>query len=222
MKLSAVQVARLKKPGKYYDGKGLALQINKRGGKSWIYRYMVCGRERAMGLGPADLVSLAEAREKAREARKALKIEGVDPIEARRQSRQAAALEAARGVTFEDCANRYMAAHESGWRNPVHRAQWRASLENYAFPQIGSLPVSAIDTALVLRILEPIWHQKTETAGRIRGRIERVLDWAAVRGYRQGDNPARWKGHLAQLLPGRRKVRAVRHHPALPYAQMPA
>jgi integrase len=220
--LSAVAVARLRKPGKYYDGKNLALQITKAGSKSWIFRYRLNGRERAMGLGPLDLVSLAEARDKATEARKALKLEGVDPIEARVKARQDAALEAARGVTFEDCAGRYIAAHEAGWRNPVHRAQWKSTLATYAYPTIGKLPVSAVDTALVLRVLEPVWHDKPETAGRVRGRIERILDWAAVRGYRRGDNPARWRGHLAQLLPSRGKIRAVKHHPALPYKDLPA
>ena len=219
-KLSAVKVARAK-PGYYGDGAGLWLQVRDTGTRAWVYRYAINGRARYMGLGPADLVSLAEARERAREARRLVKIDGVDPIEARRQAKHAATLEAARSVTFQDCARRYIAAHEAGWRNEKHRAQWPSSLAAYAFPVIGRLPVSAVDTALVLRVLEPIWRDKPETASRVRGRIESILDWAAANNFRRGDNPARWRGHLDKLLPRHSSVRRVRHHPALPYREAP-
>ena len=165
-------------------------------------------------------LSLAEAREKAREARKLL-LDGIDPIEARKSQRMLARLEAARGMTFAQCAEKYIAAHEASWRNAKHREQWTATLASYAYPVLGDLSVAAIDTTLVLKVIEPIWHVKPETAGRLRGRIERVLDWAKARGYRNGENPALWTGHLDKLLPARSKVRAIKHHPALPYSEMP-
>lgn len=220
-KLSAVKVQHAK-PGYYGDGAGLWLQVRETGTKAWVYRYAINGRARYMGLGPVELVSLAEARERAREARRLVKVDGVDPIDARRQEKRAATLEAAGSVTFQECARRYIAAHEAGWRNEKHRAQWPSTLAAYAFRLIGALPVSAVDTALVLHVLEPIWKEKPETASRVRGRIESVLDWAAARGYRNSDNPARWRGKLDTLLPPRSKIRTVRHHPALPYREVPA
>ena len=126
-----------------------------------------------------------------------------------------------RELSFRTCAQRYIAAHEAGWRNPKHRAQWPSTLERYAYPVFGDLPVASIDTALVTNAIEPIWNQKPETASRVRGRIEAVLDWATAREYRQGENPARWRGHLDKLLPARAKVRRVKHHTALPYDRMP-
>ncbi len=174
-----------------------------------------------MGLGPADLYSLAEARQKALEARK-LVAEGVDPIEARQAKRTAAAVDAAKGMTFRACAEAYINAHRSGWRNPKHAAQWPATLGAYAYPHFGSLPVQAVDVGLVMKAVEPIWTEKPETASRVRGRIESVLDWATARGYRQGENPARWRGHLENLLPPRSKVRRVEHHAALPYGEIAA
>jgi integrase len=208
--------------GRYGDGGGLYLQISAGGGRSWAFRYMHEGRSRQMGLGPADLLSLAEARERAREARRTLKIDGLDPLEVRRKKRQDGQLEAARGITFEDAARRYIADHEKGWRSAKSPAQWKASLEMYAFPILRRLPVSAIDLALVLQVLEPIWRDKPETASRIRGRIERILDWSKVRGFRTGDNPARWRGHLDNLLSSRRKLKPVEHYPALSYRDIPA
>jgi integrase len=130
-------------------------------------------------------------------------------------------VEAAKGIAFRACAEKHIAAHEAGWRNPKHRDQWKNSLATYVYPVIGDLPVGEIDTGLVLKILEPIWTSKTETAGRVRGRLESVLDWAAARGYRSGENPARWRGHLDKLLPARTKVAKVRHHPAMPYTELP-
>ena len=174
-----------------------------------------------MGLGPYSLLTLAEAREKARAARRAL-LEGIDPLEAKAARRARARLDAARGMTFRQCAERMIASHEAAWKNPKHRAQWKATLATYAYPVFGELSVAAVDNGLVLKVLEPIWTTKPETAGRVRGRIEAVLDWAKARGYREGENPARWRGHLDKLLPNRRKVRAVKNHAALPYPELPA
>jgi integrase len=173
-----------------------------------------------MGLGPASLITLAEARDKAREARRAL-LDGADPLTAKRERRAHARLQAATGVTFKQAAERMMASHGAAWKNPKHRQQWRNTLATYAHPHFGELSVAAVDTGLVLKALEPIWNEKPETAGRVRGRIESVLDWAKARGYREGENPARWRGHLDKLLPNRRKVKRVRNHPAMPYVELP-
>jgi integrase len=209
-------------PGRYCDGGGLYLQVSASGGRSWCYRYMQNGRSHQMGLGPEDLLSLSEAREAAREQRRLLKIQGVDPLKARSKKRQDDQLEAARSVTFEDCARRYIDAHRASWRNEKHAKQWTSTLETYAFPILGSLPVSAIERDLVLRVLEPIWRDKPETASRIRGRLESVLDYAKASGLRDGENPARWKGNLKTLLPSRRKLQPTKHLAALPYRNVPA
>jgi integrase len=218
-KLTAARVAKLARRGRYSDGGGLVLQVSEWGTKAWVFRFEREGRERQMGLGPIHTLSLAEARERARECRKIL-LDGRDPIEVRNAERVQRRIEAARGVTFKDCAERYISAHEATWKNTKHRDQWRSTLLRYADPVIGALPVSAIDTALVMQVLEPAWKTTPETAARVRGRIEAVLDWATVRGFRTGDNPARWRGHLNKLLPSRAKVRKTRHHPALPYAEI--
>jgi integrase len=219
-KLSAIAVAKLTKPGRYAVGDGAYLQIAAGGTKAWIFRYQRDGKARHMGLGPVSLISLAEAREKARNARRAL-LEGNDPLELKRQTRARQRLEVAKGMSFKDCAERMISSHEAAWKNPKHRAQWRSTLATYVYRTYGDLPVAAIDTGLVLKALEPIWAAKPETAGRVRGRIEAVLDWAKARGYRDGENPARWRGHLDKLLPNRRKVRSVRNHPAMPYSELP-
>ena len=200
---------------------GLYLQIAAAGSKSWIFRYRMNGRKtpRDMGLGPVHTVTLAEAREKAREARKLI-LEGADPIEAKRARKQAQALEAASAMVFKDCAKKYIAAHKAGWRNAKHANQWTSTLETYAYPVFGSLPVASIDTALVMKVLEPIWKEKTETASRVRGRIEAILDWATARAFRIGENPARWRGHLDKLFPARSKVQKVKHHKALSYKEI--
>jgi integrase len=203
----------------YADGGGLYLQITERGA-SWIYRYMLNKRAREMGLGPLALFGLSQARAKALDARR-LRHEGIDPIEARKAQRMQARLDAARAMTFQQCAAAHINAHRPGWRTSKHAAQWQATLATYAGPVIGALPVQAVDTALVLKVLEPIWIEKPETAGRLRGRIEAVLDWAKARGYRQDENPARWRGHLDKLLPAHSKVRKVEHHAALPYSELP-
>jgi len=219
-RLTAVAVARMKKPGRYGDGLGLWLQVSPSGTKSWLFRYMRNGKARQMGLGAVHTVTLAEARETAGDCRKLL-LAGLDPIEARRAERMQSRVEAARGTTFKDCGERYIVAHEAGWKNAKHRNQWKSTLATYAYPVLGELSVAAIDTALVLKVIEPIWTVKPETAARVRGRIEAVLDWATAREYRQGDNPARWRGHMDKLLPARSKVARVRHHAALPYGELP-
>ena len=193
-------------------GRGHGYSGTKKGGRT---------TPRDMGLGSAADVPLADAREKAADARKMLS-DGIDPIEHRKTARADHALDVAKAVTFETCADAYVAAHRAGWRNAKHSWQWAATLKAHAYPTLGKLPVGEIDVGLVLKVLEPIWKTKTETASRLRGRIENVLDWARVRGYHQGDNPARWRGNLDHLLPKRSKVQKVTHHPALPYAQVGA
>jgi integrase len=231
-RLTALKVAHaIRKPGMYADGGGLYLQVSN-GGASWIYRYMLKGVPREMGLGPLTIYGLKDARMKALDARR-LRHEGVDPIDARRAVRAKTKLDAAKAMTFKQCAEAYIKAHRAGWRNAKHAAQWSATLATYAEPIIGSLPVQAIDTALIMQVLErevrdasdkpatALWTARPETASRLRGRIESILDWARVRGYRDGENPARWRGHLDKLLPARAKVRTVEHHAALPYGELP-
>ena len=218
-KLTALAVSQAKRRGYYGDGGGLFLQVSAGGAKSWVFRFKVDGKLREMGLGPTHTISLAEAREKALGCRKA-RLDGRDPIDERKASRLAAKLDAAKAMTFRACAERYIAAHKAGWRNPKHAAQWPATLGTYVYPVMGALPVQAVDVGLVLKAIESIWTTKPETAGRVRGRIESVLDWAAARGYRQGENPARWRGHLENLLPQKAKVRRVEHHAALPYVEI--
>jgi integrase len=169
-----------------------------------------------MGLGPTHTVSLAEARQKALEARK-LRIDGINPLKAKKQSQIAAALADAKMMTFDQCAEAYIKAHQASWTNAKHRAQWTNTLNTYASPVIGKLPVAEIDTGLVVKCLTPIWESKTETATRVRGRIESVLGWAATSGYRTGENPARWKGHLENLLATISKNSREKHHPSLPW-----
>lgn len=224
-RLTALKVARASAPGMYADGGGLYLQVTVNGrdgepAKSWIYRYMLRGRAREMGLGPFSAISLQEARSRAAECRRQ-RHDGIDPIEARRTERERAILEASRALTFKEASSKYLDGHKAGWRNAKHAAQWENTLATYAHPVIGALSVQTIDTALMLKVLEPIWTTKPETAGRLRGRIESVLDWARVRGHCKGENPARWRGHLDKLLPARSKVRRVEHHAALAYADMP-
>jgi integrase len=218
--LTAKAVAGLRAPGKHRVSRNLYLQVTDAGARSWLFRFMRNGRPRWHGLGSFDLVSLAEARDKAIERRKMLR-DGVDPIEHERGQKMQALLATASTMTFRECGEAYIRAHEASWRNPKHRQQWPNTLETYVYPVIGPLPVQAVDVGLVTKILEPIWQEKPETASRVRGRIETVLDWATARGYRHGDNPARWRGHLDQLLPKKTKVRKVRHQPAMPYLTVP-
>ena len=216
--LSPTTLARLPE-GLHHDGNGLYLQV-KNGGHSWVFRYMRNGKARHMGLGPISDVSLAKARRKAAECR-SLRHDGIDPLEARKANIQAARLSAAKSVTFKQCAERYVEAHKSGWHNAKRAHQWLRTLETYAFPLLGALPVQAIDTGLVVNVLQPIWANNTETATRVRQRIEAVLNWATARGFRRGDNPARWRGHLDNLLPKASKVHKVTHFEAMPYEDLP-
>ena len=215
-RLSALKVANLKGPGYFADGGNLYFRIAPGDTRGWIFRFTISGRTRDMGLGAYPEISLAAARKAAAKYRELVK-EGVDPIEQRRTDRAAHRLATARTLTFDECARQYLTDHEKGWRNDKHREQWRQTLADYASPVFGKLPVAAIDESLVLRALKPIWNDKPATASRLRGRVESVLDWARVHGYRSGENPARWKGHLAHSLPAISKLRRVKHHAALPY-----
>jgi len=208
-----------KKPGMLADGHGLYLRTTTNGVKGWIFRYQIDGRRRDMGLGSLDDVSLAEARDRIPELRRLIR-QGIDPIDDRRAKRGIAKAAAAHALTFGDCAEHYVASHRASWKNATHRQQWESTLSTYVDPVIGGLPVQTIDTAFVMQVVEPLWAAKPETASRVRGRIEVILDWAATRGYRQGENPARWRGHLENLLPGKSKIWRVKHHAALPYAEI--
>lgn len=218
------------KPGLYGDGGGLYLQVSDFKTKAWVFRYMVSGRARKMGLGDFELVSLKDARKK-RDAAYGLVVDGVDPIEERKARKTEQAVQAAKSLTFKEAAERYIEANKAGWKSEKHAGQWSATLVTYAYKKIGHLPVSAIDVGLVLQVLEQktkkgdregeLWNIKTETASRVRGRIETVLSWAKSRGFRQGDNPAAW-ALLQFSLPKKSRVAPVKNQPALPYAQIPA
>ena len=220
-RLSALQVSKLTKPGLYGDGGGLTLQITATGAKSWLFRYMVAGKAYGMGLGPTHTVSLAEARQKALDARKLL-VDGINPLVAKKQNQIAAALAAAKMMTFDQCAAAYIQTHKAGWKNAKHADQWTNTLKTYASPVLGHLPVADVDTGLVVKCLAPIWEGKTETASRLRGRIESVLDWATTSGYRTGENPARWKRHLENLLATISRSSRTRNHPSLPWQRIAA
>jgi integrase len=220
-KLSAVEVAKAKGPAVLHDGGGLYVRVSATGAKSWVFRFQLDGKRRDMGLGPYPDISLAEARSKASAHRKQ-RHDGIDPLDAKEAQRQAYRLSIAKGRTFRDMAEEFIGRNEAGWRNAKHRQQWRNTLQTYVYPQLGELAVGAIDTGLVVQVLDPIWAEKPETASRVRGRIEAVLDAATVRGFRQGPNPAQWKGNLAHILPPRAKVRSVEHHAALAFDDMPA
>jgi integrase len=209
------------------DGGNLHLQLSLGSddtvNKSWLFQYEQDFKRHWLGLGPVHTISLAEARQKARSLRQQL-LDGIDPLEAKREiarARLARKAEQAKLVTFAQAAEMYMAAHSDSWTNPKHRAQWRSSLEAHVYPRIGSLAVSNIETGHIIKVLEPIWKTIPETASRVRGRIESILDFATVREFRSGENPARWRGHIAELFPARSKVRGARHHGALPYEELP-
>jgi integrase len=219
-KLSAVAVTKAKGPAVLHDGGGLYLRVSGTGAKSWVFRFQLDGKRRDMGLGPYPDISLAEAREKAM-AHRRQRHDGTDPLEARRARRQAERAAVAKGWTFREVAEEFIGRNEAGWRNKKHRQQWRNTLATYVYPTLGDLSVAALDTGLVVQVLDPIWATKPETACRVRGRIEAVLDAATVRGFRQGPNPAQWKGNLAHILPARAKVRKVEHHAALPFDATP-
>jgi integrase len=224
MALTTLKVERLSEPGRYGDGGGLWLQVSqldpdKPCTKAWLFRFTLGGKARQMGLGAADAVTLAQARDLRDDARKQVRA-GIDPIAARKAAKAQQALAAATAMTFKQAAIATIAAREAGWDNAEHRRQWSKTLETYVYPTVGALPVAAVDTGLVLKCLEPIWTTKRTTAERVRGRIEAVLDWATARGYRSGDNPARWRGHLEHLLS--KQAEATKHHPALGYSDLPA
>lgn len=218
-RLSAMRVKAETRKGRYADGDGLYLQVTKNGTKSWIFRFMLAGKARQMGLGSERFTPLSEARERAYKCRRLL-AEGLDPIEERRKVRARRASDAKKSITFSQAFESYLNAQEVAWKNAKHRQQWRSTIETYAYPFIGDLPVSDVQTEEVRSILEPIWRHKTETASRVRGRIERVLDWAKACGYRDGENPARWRGHLKNVLPPPESVRKERHHNALDYNEL--
>jgi integrase len=217
-RLKASEITRLG-PGRHHDGGGLYLVVGKGEARSWVFRFRRDGKLHDYGLGPVHSVGIATARQRAFECRAAL-YAGNNPVEMRQAKRLERVLAAAKAMTFEHAAEQYIAAHAAGWRGPRQQQQWRQSLIDYAYPILGKLPVMAIEVPLVLRVLEPIWQTKTETASRLRARIEAVLDWATSRGLRQGENPARWKGHLENLLAKRSKVQRVEHHAALSFAEI--
>ena len=220
--LGAAQVAALWRRGTNHVGgvRGLILNVTMYGSRSWVLRYQVAGKRRDLGLGSYPSVTLADAREAARAARAKL-AQGIDPIEDARRARARLVAEIHTSMTFGEAAKRYIASHEKGWKNAKHAQQWQRSLDMYATPVLGKMPVRDISLAMVLKALEPIWSSKTETATRLRGRIESVIDWAIARGYRTDSNPARWKGLLDKLLPAPGKVTKTTHFQALPYAQLP-
>lgn len=221
--LSPLAVGRLTTPGMHAVGgvSGLYLQVLDSGARTWVLRVMIAGRRRDMGLGGFPDVTLAQARDKARHARAQID-QGVDPIEARREQRSSLRAKTAAARTFKECAAAYIEAKAPEWRNPKHEQQWTNTLEQYAFPVMGEMLVRDVELPHVMRVLEPIWRTKTETAKRLRGRLEAVLDWAAVRGYRSRENPARWRGHLDKLLPAPNKVANREHHEAMPVDDVPA
>jgi len=223
-RLSPAKVKSLSTPGIHPDGQGLYLLVNEGGSKSWIFRYARDRRQHDMGLGSAQPFDLHEARERARRQRQLL-ADGIDPLSAKRAARAPV-----KAMTFAACAGEFIASRDAGWKTEKDSEIWRRRLELYVYPLIGNLPVEAVDTDAVMRCLKPIWQEKSETASRVRGFVERILDYAAVKKYRTGDNPARWKGHLEHLLPSRGEMArsgkvagaAVEHHAALPYRELPA
>ena len=220
-KLSAKKVETEKEPGWHADGNGLYLQVSKTGAKSWVYRYQVNSKEKWHGLGAyTKKNSLGEARLAAAEC-KQLRKEGIDPVEHKKELAIKKAIGEANTLTFQECAEQYIDSHKSGWKNAKHETQWTNTLTTYAYPIIGDLPVQSVDINYVLKVLEPIWYTKTETASRIRQRMENILDWATVRSYRTGDNPALWRGRLDKILPKRNKVQKPKHFAAMDYRELP-
>jgi hypothetical protein len=221
-RLSALRVAKEVAPGHYADGGGLYMQIADSGARSWVFRFRLGGRMREMGLGPLYRVSLGEARKLAAECRQMVK-DQVDPIHMRREQQRQRFLETAADavVTFREAAEAFIRAREPNWKNHKHIQQWRNTLNTYAYPVIGDVEVRDIDTGMIVRILQPIWTKKAETARRVRGRIKVILDAESVLGHRTGSNPARYVDHLDLVLPRSKKRQAVKHHPALPWEDMP-
>ena len=221
IEMSALAVSRASKSGYYYVGgvSCLILQVVPTGSKTWLLRAVVGNRRREIGLGSYPSVTLSQARELARELRSQIK-QGIDPVLVRQEAKLALKQSQLKCFTFEQASKAFINITKASWKNNKHADQWHYSLEQFAFPIMGAMNVSEIDTSHVLAALKPIWTSKTVTASRLRGRIESVLDWSRVAGYRFGENPARWKGHLSHLLPAPSKVKKARHHPALPFAEM--
>jgi integrase len=221
--LSAQQVAALTSAGTYRVDNSLYLQVRDHGTRSWLFRYARHGKTHWVGLGALRDVPLSRAKELAVMERAKL-ISGISPIEERRAAREAARAAAPKQMpTFAWCADQYIEAHRAGWKNAKHLEQWESTLRTYAGPVIGKLEVDKVTTEHVLRILKPIWVAKPETATRLRGRIEKVLGWAAAKKFRSGENPARWQGgELSHLLPAISKVQKIEHHRAVPYSEIPA
>lgn len=218
-KLTPQTIKKLSDPKYYLDGNGLYLQISIFGTKSWVFKYTLNGRTREMGLGPEHTITLAEAREAATAQRKLL-LQGKDPIEERDAAKRALRLEAAKRISFAECAQQYINTHKKEWKNSKHHDQWKNTIATYVDPHIGALAVGDIDTPLVMKCLGSIWTEKPETANRLRGRIEKILDYAKAMQWRAGENPARWKGHLDHLLPAQSRNKRIKHFPALPYTEL--
>ena len=218
-KLSDRGVKAAREKGRYADGNGLYLQVGKSGTKSWLFRYMLDKRPREMGLGSVQTVSLAKARAEALQCKKNLH-EGIDPIRVRNERLALAKKANVEIFTFKKCTEEYLRAHSASWKSPRHAKTWHSSVERFAYPVLGSLAVNVIDRGHIMRVLDPIWRTKTETAKKLRGRIETILDWASVQDYRSSENPARWRGHLDKLLPKPSNIYKVKHFAALPYDQI--
>lgn len=222
LEMTALEVSRLKVEGSHAVGGATGLYLRIEGGsRTWVLRYVFMRGRRRMGLGSYPVVSLSTARDDARAALR-LRDEGKDPLVVRQAERDAARRAAAERVAFDVAAEAFIREHETTWRSLKHAQQWRNTLATYASPHFGNVPVSEIDQPRVLRALTPIWKKKTETAARLRGRIEQILDWATAHGYRTGPNPARWRGQLEHILADPSKVAPVKHHPAVDVADLPA
>ncbi len=220
-KLKAASVQKAMPNGMHADGGGLFLQVTGQGAKSWLFRYSFDGRRREMGLGSLLAVDLPAARARAADARRLI-LDGLDPIDTRRAARRQAAIARRRATTFGSAADAYFAAHGATWKTEKQREFWRRVMDTYAIPVLGARPVHEINTQAILEVLEPIWSTKTDTAVRVRDRVAHVLDWACARGLREGENPARWKGHLDKLLASPTKLRRRSHFAAMPYPALPA
>jgi len=220
--LTDIKVRKINKPGRYPDGAGLYLQVTTSGGKSWLYRYKKDGKTHWKGLGTygTNNVELSLARERAGNCRR-LRSDGIDPIQHFKTKDLQETIERLKGKTFKQCAEEYIEAHKAKWSNEKHRQQWTNTLKTYVYPTIGNLPVEEVDSGLIERVLSPIWYNKNETATRVRQRIEAVLSRAIVLNYREGPNPAVWRGGIEALLPSPKDIHVVTHQPAMKFSEIP-